>query len=139
MDKSDLIRSLVSNQEVLLKCPKEYEVSDKKAGTESGCVGCPYLIKSAEHLNCAVIAWSFGPFSQIETAEMLKMGQSSVSETETAALQKLKYKISKIDRYKDILFELGIRENIFLKQQESMQADIDILEALMEKYDKKHT
>lgn len=137
MDKTDLILQLASSEEVQQKCPRQFRSDDPKSGSESGCAGCKYLIKSEEHLNCAVIAWSFGPFSQTETAEMLDLSQTSVSEAETSGKNKIQRKVYKHDTHKDLRFHLDVRHHRFVRQQESMQADIDILEALMEKYGKK--
>lgn len=131
---NDVILELAQLPENQLKCPKEYDKSDVRCGENNGCIGCPFLISAEEYLNCAVIAWNFGPFNQDEVAKMTKLSQTTICVTEKEALAKMKEGLLKDE---EIAFEVKKSKRLAEKRDVKVdEATIYVLEAIVERYER---
>jgi len=122
-------------EEIKTQCPRLMpKNSELLTGQELGCEGCRYHINCPKYLNCAIIAGCHGPLRRKEIAKILDLSINKITQIEQQA--KSKFKTNAFNENKEIKFEVEKLTRLNKKSQDGLLVDIDILEALVKKYER---
>lgn len=126
---------LARREDIKTQCPRLMPLdSELVTGQELGCEGCRYHINCSKYLNCAIIAGCHGPLTRPEIAEILDLPVNKVAHIEQQA--KSKFKTSALNENKEIKFEVEKLARLNRKSHGELSVDIDILEALVKRYER---
>ena len=121
------------NPLVIAKCPELPLATDPNAGDESICASCPYRVNAPEYLNCELIVREVGDFTQLEVANMMGIGRSTLAEIEIKAMEKIRKKVAR-GKFPEIKREQVRNDKQVAKMQDDMKTDMLILEEIVRQY-----
>ena len=129
---------MAQRNDVKTQCPRLLSLYGKEAelltGTELGCSGCRYQIAAKEYLNCALIAGCHGPLRRNVVAEILEVGDKQLRTIEENAMNSFKLGVMG-ESGKDLKNEIDKQTRLAKLRETDMATDIDILQAIVERYE----